>query len=77
MYPCRDAYIQRLHGIYHSNLSKDKVVELVCNMNLVTTDILQSGTAKFDKEHTVNVDGKTYTANHILIATGLVIFVFA
>lgn len=29
----RDAYIQRLHGIYHNNLAKDKVQEMVHPFN--------------------------------------------
>jgi len=53
----RDAYVQRLRGIYHTNLEKDSVKEI-------------TGTAKFEGPNTVNVDGKNYTSEHILIATG-------
>lgn len=53
----RDAYVQRLNGIYHSNLQKDGVHEL-------------TGHAKFVGPKEVEVDGAVYTADHILIATG-------
>lgn len=53
----RDAYIERLHGIYDGNLQRDKVEKIV-------------GTAKFVAPHTLEIDGKTITSNKILIATG-------
>jgi glutathione reductase (NADPH) len=53
----RDAYIERLHKIYFSNLEKDHV------------DFLP-GTATFLSDNKVSVEGKVYTAEHILIATG-------
>lgn len=60
--PKRDAYIQRLNGIYERNLAKEGV------------DLLY-GWAKFTKDGAVEVakrDGstETFTANHILVATG-------
>ncbi len=53
----RDAYIQRLNGIYHRNLDHSGVDEIV-------------GWAAFQDAHTVAVDGNTITGEHILIATG-------
>lgn len=58
----RDAYIHRLNGIYATNLAKEGV------------DVV-FGLAKFNKEGKVEVqthDNKTetYTADHILVATG-------
>lgn len=55
----RDAYVNRLNHIYRSNLDKAKI-EMI------------SGHARFtdDREPTVEVNGKKYTAPHILIATG-------
>ena len=53
----RDAYIARLNGIYESNLDKSEVT-------------LLSGTASFIDQNTVSVNGKSYSAKHILIATG-------
>jgi len=53
----RDAFIKRLHGIYHNNLSKDHVEEI-------------KGTGKFIGPNTVDVDGKQVTAKHISIITG-------
>ncbi|KAJ3416509.1 hypothetical protein HDV05_001246 [Chytridiales sp. JEL 0842] len=53
----RDAYITRLNGIYTNNLTKDKVDQIV-------------GFASFVDPHTIEVEGKQYTAKNILIATG-------
>jgi glutathione reductase (NADPH) len=53
----RDAYINRLHGIFDSNLTKERVDYIY-------------GHGNFEGPHTVGVNGKTYTARHILIATG-------
>ncbi|XP_061209703.1 glutathione reductase, mitochondrial isoform X2 [Neopsephotus bourkii] len=55
----RDAYVRRLNEIYESNLKKAHI------------DIIR-GYGKFtaDPEPTIEVDGKRYTAPHILIATG-------
>ncbi len=53
----REAYIERLHGIYKSNLDKNKVTVL-------------NGYAKFTSEKSIEVAGETYSADHFLIATG-------
>lgn len=53
----RDAYIKRLNGIYENNL-KNSNVDYV------------AGTASFVSDHVVEVEGKQYTAPHILIASG-------
>ncbi|NXJ85020.1 GSHR protein, partial [Trogon melanurus] len=55
----RDAYVRRLNEIYENNLKKAHI------------DIIR-GYGKFtaDAEPTIEVDGKKYTAPHILIATG-------
>jgi len=53
----RDAYIERLHGIYNGNLGKDNITTL-------------KGTGKLLAPHQVEVAGKLYTAKHILIAVG-------
>ncbi|XP_054059656.1 glutathione reductase, mitochondrial isoform X2 [Rissa tridactyla] len=55
----RDAYVRRLNDIYENNLKKAHI------------DIIR-GYGKFtaDPQPTVEVDGKKYTAPHILIATG-------
>ncbi|KAL0973594.1 hypothetical protein UPYG_G00206750 [Umbra pygmaea] len=55
----RDAYVSRLNHIYRNNLDKAKI------------EMIQ-GHARFmeDPEPTVEVNGKKYTAPHILIATG-------
>ncbi|KAF0714225.1 Aste57867_3940 [Aphanomyces stellatus] len=53
----RDAYVTRLNGIYERNLAKDNIT-------------LVSGVASFVDDHTIQVDGTTYTAPHILIAVG-------
>ncbi|EDQ85166.1 uncharacterized protein MONBRDRAFT_38979 [Monosiga brevicollis MX1] len=53
----RDAYIERLNGIYDRNLEKGNIEKIV-------------GHAKFVDKNTVDVDGTQYTADHIVIATG-------
>lgn len=55
----RDAYVSRLNTIYQNNLTKSNI------------DIIH-GYAAFtnDPEPTIEVNGKKYTARHILIATG-------
>jgi len=53
----RDAYILRLHEIYQNNLDKRDVT-------------LMMGEAKFLDAKTIDVDGQTYTAERIVIATG-------
>jgi glutathione reductase (NADPH) len=53
----RDAYIARLNDIYASNLERRDVA-------------LIRGRARFVDEHTVDVDGKRYSAERFVIATG-------
>lgn len=53
----RDAYIERLNGIYESNLGRRDVA-------------LLRGTASFVDDRTIAIDGETYTAERIVIATG-------
>jgi glutathione reductase (NADPH) len=53
----RDAYIQRLNGIYAGNLAKKNIEHVV-------------GRARFTDPHTVVVDGRTLSAAHLIIATG-------
>lgn len=53
----RQAYIKRIHASYQSGLSKNNV------------DVIH-GFATFVDDKTIEVNGETYTANHILIATG-------
>ncbi|MGX7111585.1 glutathione-disulfide reductase [Gemella cuniculi] len=53
----RSAYIDRIHGSYERGLSNNKV------------DVIK-GYAKFIDKNTVEVNGKQYSSNHILIATG-------
>lgn len=53
----RDAYVERLNGIYARNLEKRKV-ELV------------EGVAHFVDAGTVEVEGRQYSAPHIVVATG-------
>ena len=53
----RDAYIQRLNGIYRN---------LLVNAGVT----LLEGHAKLLDGHQVEVDGQRYSAGHILIATG-------
>jgi glutathione reductase (NADPH) len=53
----RDAYIQRLNGIYENNLKKRDVTYL-------------KGHGKFIDANRIDVAGKTYTAERFVIATG-------
>jgi glutathione reductase (NADPH) len=53
----RDAYIDRIHQSYDRVLGNNNVTVI-------------NGFAKFINSHTIEVDGKTYTAPHITIATG-------
>uniref|UniRef100_A0A8C2Y9I0 glutathione-disulfide reductase n=2 Tax=Coturnix japonica TaxID=93934 RepID=A0A8C2Y9I0_COTJA len=55
----RDAYVRRLNEIYENNVTKARI------------DIIR-GYGKFtsDPEPTIEVNGKKYTAPHILVATG-------
>lgn len=53
----RDAYIERLNGIYENNLDKRGVTYI-------------TGAASFVDAHTVSVDGHEYEADRIVIATG-------
>lgn len=53
----RDAYIQRLNGIYAGNLAKKNIEHVV-------------GRARFVDAHTVTVAGRTLSAAHLIIATG-------
>jgi glutathione reductase (NADPH) len=53
----RDAYIERLNGIYENNLDKRGVAYI-------------TGAASFVDANTVSVDGREYEADRIVIATG-------
>lgn len=53
----RDAYIERLNGIYARNLAAKGVTHV-------------QGTARFIDSHTLEVGGERMTAPHIVIATG-------
>jgi glutathione reductase (NADPH) len=53
----RDAYVARLNDIYDNNLDKRGVT-------------LVEGHARFIDANTVDVDGKAYVAEHIVVATG-------
>jgi glutathione reductase (NADPH) len=53
----RDAYIKRLNGIYAGNLDKRGVTHV-------------EGTARFVDANTLEVAGRKYRAEHIVIATG-------
>lgn len=53
----REAYIKRIHGSYNMGFEKNGVA-------------LINGFATFVDKNTVEVNGKKYTADHILIATG-------
>ncbi len=53
----RDDYIERLNGIYERNLDNKGVTYI-------------AGSARMVDAHTVDVDGKTYKADRIVIATG-------
>lgn len=53
----RDAYIERLNGIYENNLDKRGVTYI-------------AGHARFTGTHTIDVNGTAYEAGRIVIATG-------
>ncbi|MEM9208401.1 MAG: FAD-dependent oxidoreductase, partial [Pseudomonadota bacterium] len=53
----RDAYVERLNGIYERNLS-NKDIEVI------------RGQAKIVDRNTIDVDGQSYTAERLVIATG-------
>ncbi|HJL40092.1 MAG TPA: glutathione-disulfide reductase [Myxococcales bacterium LLY-WYZ-16_1] len=53
----RDAYVQRLNGIYRRNLEVDGVLHI-------------EGFGRFVGPKTVDVGGRRYEAEHVLIATG-------
>ncbi len=53
----RQAYIERIHGSYDRVLGNNKITVI-------------NGYAKLVDKNTVEVDGKRYSAKHILIATG-------
>ncbi|MBC3766588.1 glutathione-disulfide reductase [Neptunicella marina] len=53
----REAYIKRIHGSYDRVLGNNGIT-------------LINGFARFVDANTLDVDGQTYTAEHILIATG-------
>ena len=53
----RDAYVKRLNGIYKNNLDNSGITTII-------------GTGKFIDANTVEVNGESYEAQHILIATG-------
>lgn len=53
----RDRYLHRLNGIYHNNLENAGV------------DLL-TGYGRLQNRHTIDIDGQTYSADHIVLATG-------
>jgi glutathione reductase (NADPH) len=53
----RDTYVKRLNGIYETNLGNDKITVI-------------KGFGRFIDNRTVEVNGKKYTGEHILIAVG-------
>lgn len=53
----REAYIKRIHGSYDNVLAKNEITVI-------------NGFARFVDKNTLEVDGKQYTAKHVLIATG-------
>lgn len=53
----RDAYIMRLNGVYARNLEKRGVARI-------------AGRAAFHDAHTIVVGERSYTADHIVVATG-------
>lgn len=53
----RDTYIQRLNSIYHRGLNTSEVDEI-------------QGMASFENDRTINCNGESYTADHILVAVG-------
>jgi len=53
----RDDYVKRLNEIYSKNLKNENIEEI-------------KGKGSIIDKHTVEVDGKRYTTERILIATG-------
>ncbi len=53
----RDAYVQGINDWYHTYLADSNIDEIV-------------GTARFVDTHTLDVDGRRYTADHIVVAPG-------
>ncbi|WP_417762450.1 glutathione-disulfide reductase [Shewanella sp.] len=53
----REAYIDRIHGSYERGLGNNKVTVV-------------NGYGRFVDNHTIEVNGEQYSADHILIATG-------
>eukprot|EP01086_Lenisia_limosa_P006131 TRINITY_DN24753_c0_g1_i1.p1 TRINITY_DN24753_c0_g1~~TRINITY_DN24753_c0_g1_i1.p1 ORF type:complete len:457 (+),score=179.34 TRINITY_DN24753_c0_g1_i1:188-1372(+) len=53
----RDAYITRLNGIYHTNVDRAEITKLI-------------GHGKFVGPRKIEVNGKIYTADHVVIAPG-------
>lgn len=53
----REAYIKRIHGAYQNSLADNGVT-------------LLNGFGRFVNNNTIEVNGKQYSADHILIATG-------
>ncbi|MGY0582794.1 MAG: FAD-dependent oxidoreductase, partial [Paraglaciecola chathamensis] len=53
----REAYVKRIHASYDRVLGNNDITVI-------------NGFARFVNKNTVEVDGKEYTADHILIATG-------
>ncbi|MCC6921932.1 MAG: glutathione-disulfide reductase [Nitrosomonas sp.] len=53
----RETYIKRIHGAYQSSLAENGVT-------------LLNGSGRFVNNNTIEVNGKQYSADHILIATG-------
>lgn len=53
----KNAELERLEGVYHRILREANVAEI-------------TGTGRIADAHTVEVDGKSYTSEHILVATG-------
>ncbi|MCP5292194.1 MAG: glutathione-disulfide reductase [Burkholderiales bacterium] len=53
----RETYIKRIHGAYQSSLAENGVTVL-------------RGFGRFVNNNTIDVNGKQYSADHILIATG-------
>src|SRR6185369_3185488 len=53
----RDAYVERLNTVYARNLDDDEITRI-------------DGTARFADAHTVFVDDRELSAEHVLIATG-------
>lgn len=53
----RDGYVQGINDWYHTYLADSEIDEIV-------------GTARFVDAHTVEVDGRRYSADHIVIAPG-------